>query len=88
MRVKIRGKYWELIYDSHLPKDCDGLCDSPTDESKRIRIRSTLKNIDELETLIHECLHAALWDADEPAVSDTARDVAKVLWKLGYRREE
>lgn len=88
MRIRIRGKYWQLVYDSHLPKDCDGLCDAPDLDKKRIRIRSTLTEQTELETLIHECLHAAFWDADEYAISETSCDIAKVLWKLGYKREK
>jgi len=40
-----------------------------------------------LEVLIHEALHAANWDLDEAAVQETAEDIAKILWKLGYRRE-
>jgi hypothetical protein len=35
--------------------------------------------------VIHELLHAAHWDLDELAVEETAEDLARVLWKLGYR---
>ena len=38
-----------------------------------------------LEVLIHEMLHAAYWDLDESAIEGAAADVARVLWRLGYR---
>lgn len=40
----------------------------------------------ELDTLIHEMLHAAHPKMIEKEVHDTARDIAKVLWKWGYRK--
>lgn len=40
-----------------------------------------------LELLIHELLHAALGvAASEEHVTDTARDLARVLWALEWRR--
>ena len=39
-----------------------------------------------LETQIHEGLHACLPDLDEAAVDATARDVARFLWRDGWRR--
>jgi hypothetical protein len=32
-------------------------------------------------------LHAAMPDLDEDAIYETASDLAKVLWDLGYRGE-
>ena len=40
-----------------------------------------------LETVIHEALHACNWHASEEKVDVTARDVARFLWRLGYRRK-
>ena len=62
------------------------MCDPPNEPGKRIRIRQGLKGERELDTLIHELMHAAHWDLDEQAVNDTAEDIARVLWRLGYRR--
>lgn len=39
-----------------------------------------------LDTLIHESLHLAHPDLDEPTVSDVATFIARVLWKQNYRR--
>ena len=38
-----------------------------------------------LETIIHECLHVESWSKSEKAVERTAREVARLLWRLGYR---
>lgn len=41
-----------------------------------------------LETIIHETLHACNWHASEELVETTARDIARFLWRLGYRRKK
>lgn len=38
-----------------------------------------------LETIIHECLHACNWCVGEEKIEITARDIARFLWRLGYR---
>lgn len=85
IHITIRGRRYRLIY-ARLPHDADGICDAPDTEGKRIRIRRSLRGRRELDTLIHEMLHAAMWDLDESAVHDTAHDIAAVLWRLGYRK--
>ena len=64
---------------------CFGVCNPPTRKGKSIKIDNTLKDFDKLETIVHESLHAVFWDLDEYAVQDAAEDLAKLLWKLGYR---
>jgi hypothetical protein len=39
-----------------------------------------------MDSIIHEVLHAALWDLDEEAVHTTANAISEALWKLGYRK--
>jgi hypothetical protein len=39
-----------------------------------------------MDTLIHEALHCIRPELDEAAVADTATDIARLLWKLGYRQ--
>jgi hypothetical protein len=62
-----------------------GTCDAPNTPGKAIRILSELKGRERLETIIHECLHAAGWELKEKSVTHAARDIARILWKLGYR---
>jgi hypothetical protein len=42
----------------------------------------------ELDTLIHEMLHALAPFGKEEWVNNTAYDIAEMLWQLGYRKTE
>ena len=79
--VTIRGKRWrfELVT---LPRGRDGDCHV---QPRQIRIRKSLKGQHKLDVIIHEILHAADWDKTEEWVDSTASDIARVLWRLGYR---
>ena len=65
-----------------------GYCDSPKEKNKKIVVDSRLKDKKELEIILHEMMHAAQWDLDEEVVAHVSEDFARVLWKLGYRKEE
>ncbi len=39
-----------------------------------------------LDTIIHEALHASNFNTHEGTVERIARETAKLLWRLGYRR--
>jgi ABC-type phosphate transport system ATPase subunit len=80
--LRIRGKRWRLRFVSHLGEN-RGICDN-TD--RIIRIVSNQEQEVEMDTIIHEILHAALWDLDEEAVHDTANAISAALWRVGYRR--
>ncbi len=84
MRVKVGNKYWNLLF-TELDEETGGECDSPDTNGKQIRIATDLKKQDELEVIIHELLHAADWSKDEEWVEVIADDIARVLWKLGWR---
>lgn len=40
----------------------------------------------ELETFIHESLHAENWAKTEKVVERVGKEIADFLWRLGYRR--
>lgn len=82
MKIKILGKIWDLIFCPNLKNR--GECDHPCSPNKKIRIWKGLKEEEKLEVLIHEMLHAAFWHLDEEYVEKAAKDIAKVLWRLGY----
>ena len=63
-----------------------GYADDPRTQGKAITLDSAQSPREYLESVIHECLHCCLWDLDESAVDETARDIAELLWKMGYRR--
>lgn len=93
MTITILGKRWNLQFCARLPKDetgkeLDGDCDPPTAKHRKIRVHKSLAGKELLETLIHECTHAADTHKTEEWVSDFSRDLTAVLWKLGYHREE
>lgn len=86
MQVTMYGKRWKLRRVPNLVA-C-GECDPPSFKNKEIRIRSTLQDELLLDTTIHELLHAACWPLDEDFVNRFATDAARVLWRLGYRKQE
>ena len=83
MRITILGKRWNLRFAPNMGDRGD--CDPPTATNKEIRIASSLRCEERLEVLIHEMVHAAGWHIDETFVEQFACDVARVLWRLGYR---
>lgn len=85
MRVLIRGKVWQLVEHSRLPNDRNGDCDPPGKKGKQIRVRRGLAGRPLLDTLVHELIHAALWDLGEGPVASLANEVARALWKRGVR---
>lgn len=66
-------------------EELDGNCD--TDTKFWLVINRDLTKKVGLETSIHEALHACNWSASEEKVTITAKDIARFLWNLGYRKE-
>ena len=83
MRIRILNKRWRLRFAPNLANRGD--CPGPAAKHKEIRVLSGLRGEERLEVLIHEMLHAAGWHIDEAFVEQFARDVARALWRLGYR---
>ncbi len=86
MRARILGKLWTIEDGARLPDGVYGDCDPPDRPRRKIRLRAGMSEKRHLEVLVHECLHAADWHKDELWVSEVARDLAVILWKMGYRR--
>ena len=84
MIVHLMGKRWRFRFERL--RGNPGDCDSPTTPSKSIRVDSRLRGERELEVILHECRHAADWGQSEEYVAEESRDVARILWRLGYRR--
>jgi hypothetical protein len=79
-RVRIRGKIWKIRFQTPLKlngKRVRGYCDNDTREI------CYDGGPDAIFTLIHETLHACLWDLDETAVSETEEAIQQVLIKTG-----
>lgn len=85
MRVKICGHFWNLRRVPFLGSkmaDCDTV-DTP---NKEIRIEQGLRDEIELNATIHELNHCALSNIDEDTINTMSTDIARVLWRLGYRK--
>ena len=84
MRARLRGKYYQIVR-AMLPRSTLGLCNWDT-RTITISTAKRVKDELELDTVIHECLHACQPDLAEETVEEVASDVARVLWRMGYRR--
>ena len=85
MRVRRGNRYWTLRFSGNL-KDFGSMQDGGTADSRIIRIGTWQGEQDTLDTVIHEALHCSRPELDEQAVDATARDLSRLLWRLGYRR--
>lgn len=76
-----------------------GLCDAPTrngraDATPEITIPdglpfgSTRKAKKGLADIIHEALHAGMYNIPDSRIEIMATDITSLLWRLGYRRQK
>jgi hypothetical protein len=86
--IKLRGKRFKLTKSGSISSDTRGFCTDVTEPHRRICLDSKLQGEEELEVYIHEFLHACFWDMDESAIEEAGEDIARALWRLGYRKEE
>ena len=79
--VKLNEKEWELTFvkKGQLPSDRWGYCNV---ETKVMRVRRDLSDLNVLATAIHEMLHASSFHLlDEDWVDITSAEIARVLLK-------
>ena len=89
MPKKQYATFAKLKYLVETDKVLDGYVDLPGEPDSRVlHINGDLGPKAFLETAIHEALHAATNNDDESYVDPVAKDIAKFLWQLGYRREK
>jgi len=96
-KVTIHGEEWLLRF-TRLRGSANGYAYLP--DARRPRGRKKLSHkilIDtrlqhgsraQLETIIHEFLHASFPTASEEHVSEAGRDLSKILWDLYWRLQE
>jgi hypothetical protein len=86
MKAIIRKQTW-LFRDDTKPDEY-GYCDHEGDrgQPRVIGIRPGLDEGQELDTTIHEYLHAAMPDLSEEAVTEIATDLAVILLARGFGR--
>jgi len=81
-----RSKRWKIVFEPRIHDH--GTTDPPNKKKKEIRLKNS-KNVsefDQFETAIHEGLHACFWDIDEEPIDQSAHDITRFLWRLGYRK--
>jgi hypothetical protein len=81
-------KRYELRSHTTIPKEhhpAEGLCDY---ENKTLYIPVSAKELTDLDTIIHESLHASIPQLCEYTITRSATEISKLLWKLGWRKNE
>jgi hypothetical protein len=74
VRLKGRAAGWAYLPDAKNPT-----------LPRKILIDDRLVNRGKLETIVHELLHVCFPTVSEEHITESARDIARVLWALGYR---
>lgn len=88
MHIKILDKIYKFCREKLDLKENKGYCTSPKLKNKKIVVDESLKDEEELDIILHECLHAAFWFLDEEYVAEASKDFARILWRLGYRKKD
>ena len=80
------GKRW---WFDELPKgQASGMCESPEATHRIMDIPLEGKTLNDCATVIHESLHACYWWMDEEFIDQAADDIARLLWRLGWRKQD
>jgi len=72
-------------YDVDITGDIEGRTDDPRGGRPTLLICTDITTKKGLETIIHESLHACSFLKSEDAVGQTAYDIARLLWRIGFR---
>lgn len=79
--VDMRGVGYRVFFSNRLPKGELANCDPPTDARPAIRLLAEAKKNPRqlLGLLLHEGLHACLWDLSEEAVLAVERSLTDLI---------
>ena len=72
-------------YDINIMGTIDGITDVPRSTILSLVICTDLETKRGLETAIHESMHACNYMKREESVKQAAKDIARFLWRLGFR---
>lgn len=75
---------YEVRFCLSKKSDHYGFCEK---HKRLIQIQKGLSDKLEMDTLIHEALHACDWSKSEQNVNQTATDIANMLYQRSYRRK-
>jgi hypothetical protein len=91
--LAIQGRRWTFkrplkIVESN-GDETWGYCTNPIKKRKTIAVSQECDDWRELNTLVHEVIHAGAYDQlKETYVATTANNVSHSLWDSGYRRQQ
>ncbi len=76
-----------IKYDIHISPNLDGQCDFPrnVDATPDIDIFCKLNTKKGVQSLFHECLHAADWSKNEDLINRVADEIGDLFWRLNFR---
>lgn len=88
--IYLGGLRWRFrfVRSNQIPNDRWADCSSPEEPNRQIRIRQVLRGKQKLETILHEALHAQWPEDSEDTIAQHGKELANLLWKLGYRKVE
>lgn len=79
-----RGRRYRVRVVNRLKDHAD--TDAPDTPGKTIRLHSSLDGQQRLQVLLDEGIHACLFDLDNEVVQEISEDLARFLWRDGWRR--
>lgn len=87
---KIGGVRWLWRYARLKGRAAGWTCyaDPKKKSAPKILIDQTLMGRARMEIELHEAMHACFPQIAEETVTEAARDVARILWTLGYRIDD
>ena len=74
-------------YDINIVGEIDGITDDPRSTRPSVVLCAKMNTRVGLEAAIHEGLHACSYVTKEEVVTQTAKDIARFLWRLGFRHD-
>ena len=87
MKAELGEREYQIRF-ANIEGDSAGLCDPPEVKKPEIVIHDDLDEYEELETLIHEALHALQFLLfSEKWVRRAAKQLATLLWRQGWRKK-
>ena len=81
MLILVKGVEWLLKF-ARLRGRADGWCYF---KERKILVHQALRGERRLDVVLHELLHAHFPELSEEDVTQSASEIAEVLWNLGYR---
>jgi len=85
-KIILGGKPHKYVRSKKLPNHYGYHLQAVNGKPGIIAVEKGLKGKIELDTHIHEMLHACAEIANEEWVNTTAKEIATALWEIGYRK--